>query len=72
MTPSWTLATRTVLPVGVTALVTAAPHLDLTRLVWINALLAHPATTTSLVPGATVSVLALVTSVGQVLDNIRN
>jgi hypothetical protein len=70
MTPSWTLVTRTVLPVGVTALLTAAPHLD--RLGWVTALLPHGATTTFLVPGSTVSVLALVTSVGQVLDNIRN
>lgn len=72
MTPPRTLATRTALPLGVTALLAAAPHVDPTRLAWINALLAHPATTTSLVPEATVSVLALVTSVGQVLDNIRN
>ena len=70
MTPSWTLVTRTVLPVGVTALLTAAPHLD--RFGWVTALLSHGATTTSGVPAATVSVLALVTSVGQVLDNIRN
>jgi type IV secretion system pilin len=71
MKPARTLP-RAVLSAGVTALLAAAPHPDRSQLGWVNEVLAHHATATSVVLEAAGSVLALVTSIGQVLDNIRN
>ena len=67
-----TLLTQPAPPLGATALHLAAPHLDANHLGWVDTVLAHRAITMSLSPGADVSVLALATSVEQVLDNIRN
>ena len=63
---------RAVWPVGVTTVLAVSHHPDLSQLAWVNTVLAHHATTTSVVLEAAGSVLALVTSIGQVLDNIRN
>ncbi len=63
---------RAVLSAGVTALLAASPHPDPSQLGWVNEVLTHHATATSIVVEAAGSVLALVTSIGQVLDNIRN
>ena len=62
------------LPAGVTALLVLAPHLDPDRLGWVAAALAEPTAGAARgePSGVGVSVLALATSVGQVLDNIRN
>ena len=76
MKPLRTLPVRVVWPVGVTVLLSASPHpevsqLGVSQLAWVNEVLAHHAAATSVVEAAG-SVLALVTSIGQVLDNIRN
>jgi Type IV secretion system pilin len=72
MNTLWTLLAQPALPVGVTALHLAASHLDSNHLGWVDTVIAHRAVTMALSPGADVSVLALVASVEQVLDNIRN
>jgi hypothetical protein len=72
MKPLRTLAVRAVWPVGVTVLLTASPHPEVSQLAWVNEVLAHHSAATSVVVEAAGSVLALVTSIGQVLDNIRN
>ena len=72
MKPLRTLPVRAVWPVGVTVLLSASPHPEVSQLAWVNEVLAHHATATSVVVEAAGSVLALVTSIGQVLDNIRN
>ena len=71
MKPRRTLP-RAVLSAGVTAFLAASPHPDLSQLGWVNEVLAHHAPVASVVLEAAGSVLALVTSIGQVLDNIRN
>ena len=63
---------RAVLSVGVTAFLAASPHSDLSQLGWVSEVLAHHNAAASVVLEAAGSVLALVTSIGQVLDNIRN
>ena len=72
MKPLRTLPVRVVWPVGVTVLLSASPHPEVSQLAWVNEVLSHHATATSVVVEAAGSVLALVTSIGQVLDNIRN
>ena len=67
-----TLLTQPAPPIGAIALLVDSPHLDQSHLGGVDTVIAHRAVTMSLSPGADVSVLALVTSVGQVLDNIRN
>jgi hypothetical protein len=74
MNATRTFLTRAAVSVGATALLAASAHVDpshLGRAAWVNEV-AHRSFTASLSPEPGVSVLALVTSVGQVLDNIRN
>jgi Type IV secretion system pilin len=63
---------RAAWPVVVTTVLAASHHPDLSQLAWVNEVLAHHTAATSVVLEAAGSVLALVTSIGQVLDNIRN
>jgi hypothetical protein len=72
MKPLRTLPVRVVWPVGVTVLLSASPHPEVSQLAWVHDVIAHHTATASVVVEAAGSVLALVTSIGQVLDNIRN
>ena len=77
MKPLRTLRVRAVWPVGVTVLLSVSPHPEVSQLAWVNLawvneVIAHHAPAMSVVVEAAGSMLALVTSIGQVLDNIRN